>query len=82
VFCGCPDRADAVAVDGGMDYLRRVSGASSNYTDISISLSEKHIEGLTVAITDATRNDLGKVCNLVRYLRDELDINVTQEEEE
>ena len=82
VFCSCNDEAHRVAVDGGMDYLRRVMGAKSDFTDIPIELSDEHIAGLTKAFSDKTKNDLGKVCNLVRYLRDELDINVTQEEEE
>jgi hypothetical protein len=74
--CDCP--ADTqVCVDGGMDYLRRVSGKNAKYTDISISLEQEHIDGLAAVITDKSKNDLGKVCNLVRYLRDELNINVS-----
>jgi hypothetical protein len=78
--CDCESEKFQVCVDGGMDYLRRVSGKNSNYTDMSISLDEKHCDGLMDAFTDPERNELGKLCNLVRYLRDEMDINVTQEE--
>jgi len=65
-----------------MDYLRRVWGSNADFEDISITMSEKHFDGLVEAFTDKGKNDLGHVCNLVRYLRDEMDINVTQEEDE
>jgi len=82
VGCGCATDAHRVYVDGGMDYTRRLFGPKSDYTDISITISDKHLEGLIEAITDPTRNDLGKVCNLARYLRDEMDINITPTEDE
>ena len=77
VGCGCPQENDKVFVDGGMDYLRRVSGKNANYTEMSITLNDKQCRGLEGAMTDKTKNDLGKLCNVVRYLRDEMDINVT-----
>jgi hypothetical protein len=80
VQCGCVTDADRVCVDGGMDYPRRVAGPNADWTDISIHVEDRHVIGLTNAITDATRNDLGKVCNVVRYIRDEMDINLTTED--
>lgn len=77
VQCGCLTSNLQVAVDGGQDYLRRVAGKDANYADISIVIDEVHLKGLEAAIADKTRNDLGKVCNLARYLRDEMDINIT-----
>jgi hypothetical protein len=59
-----------------MDYLRRVHGPDSDYEDISIEIAEEHVEGLRDALSDPERNELGKLCNVVRYLRDEMDINV------
>ena len=81
VYCGCIDEAHKIAVDGGMDYLRRVAGNKADYRDLSISLDPKHIAGLIDAFSDKKKNDMGKVCSLVRYLRDEMDINVTEREE-
>ena len=82
MYCGCPQDADRVAVDGGMDYLRRVYGRECDYTDMSITIDDVHCRGLEAAFTDKTKNDLGKLCNIVRYLRDEMDINVTPREED
>jgi hypothetical protein len=79
VHCGCPQSDTGVAVDGGMDYLRRVSGTKADFTEMSITLDDVQCRGLEAAMTDKTKNDLGKLCNVVRYLRDELDINVTNE---
>ena len=81
VRCGCITVAEQVCVDGGMDYLRRVAGKDADFTDMSISIPDKHVEGLKDALSDPERNELGKLCNVVRYLRDEMDINVTTEEE-
>ena len=76
VQCACITEAERVCVDGGMDYLRRVHGPDSDYEDISIVIAEEHVEGLRDALSDPERNELGKLCNVVRYLRDEMDINV------
>jgi hypothetical protein len=65
----------AVAVDGGMDYLRRV-GNPDDYIDISISITEEDYEAIVDAITDSTKNELGKVCRLARVLRDDMNINI------
>jgi hypothetical protein len=77
VACGCPQSKTQVSVDGGMDYLRRVFGKEADYTEMSIEVDDKHCTGLQDAFTDPERNELGKVCNLVRYLRDEMNINLT-----
>ncbi len=82
VQCGCLTSDLQVSVDGGQDYLRRVWGPNAEFEDISISMSDEHIKGITEAITTKHQNDLGHICNLVRYLRDEMGINVTQEEDE
>jgi hypothetical protein len=72
-------KCGAMAVDGGMEYIRRL-GDSSLIEEMCISMPKVHMEGLAEAITDETKNDLGKVCNLVRYLRDEMGFNVSVEE--
>jgi len=68
-FCKC----GAVAVDGGMDYLRRV-GEPSNIEEMSLSVSQGHLDLLKDAISDPERNELGRVCNLARVLRDNMGI--------
>jgi hypothetical protein len=79
VQCGCVTASERVCVDGGQEYLRRVSGPAADYTDISITMDEAHVTGLKDELSDPERNELGKLCNVVRYLRDEMGINVTQE---
>jgi hypothetical protein len=73
-FCKC----GAVAVDGGMEYLRRV-GEPSDMEEMSLSVSQEHLDLLRDAITDPERNELGKVCNLARVLRDDMGINISEE---
>ena len=80
VQCGCLTADERVSVDGGMDYLRRVYGPNADFIDVSITLTNEHQEGLTLAFTDKSKNDLGKLCNIARYLRDEMDINISDEE--
>lgn len=80
VQCGCVREAERVCVDGGMDYLRRVFGPESDWMELSIEVDKLHVDGLRDAITDPERSELGKVCNLARYLRDEMGINITMEE--
>jgi hypothetical protein len=80
VQCGCTSASERVCVDGGQEYLRRVSGPAADFYDMSISIPQEHVDGLKDALTDPERNELGKLCNVVRYLRDEMDINVTPEE--
>lgn len=59
----------AIAVDGGLDYLRRV-GDPQSYTDLSIELSSQLIEDMIAALNDETRNNFGHVCAIMRLLRD------------
>ncbi len=82
VECGCSSAADKVCVDGGTDYRRRVHGSEANFTDISITISDKLLEALTEAIEDKSKNTLGKVCNVAMVLRDEAGINITEIETE
>jgi hypothetical protein len=76
-YCKC----GACAVDGGMDYLRRL-GQAADMKDMSLSISDKHLMLVIEAILDETRNNLGKVCNLARVLRDEMGINLIEEEDD
>lgn len=74
-YCKCGQ----VAVDGGMDYLRRLG---SGYEDKSIVVDEKHVNALEGIINDTEHmyNSLGKVCAIARYMRDYMDINISTEE--
>jgi hypothetical protein len=76
-YCKC----GAVAVDGGMDYLRRL-GQPTDMKDMSLTISEEHLELLKDAITDPERNELGKVCNLARVLRDDMGISLRERKDE
>lgn len=76
-WCKC----GSIAVDGGMDYPRRVGG-TDGYEEMSVYMPQMYVDGLLAAIGDETRNDLGKLCNVVRYLRDEMGINVSKMEED
>ena len=60
-------------VDGGMDYLRH-SGKGIN---LSIVVSDKHFELLMDAVGDPSRNTLGHLCNIVRVLRDDMGVNLS-----
>lgn len=65
-------KCGAVAVDGGMSYIRRV-GRLECATDLSIDMPDDHVEMCLMAIEDAEdtdRNSLGILCSLVRALRD------------
>ena len=70
-YCKC----GAMAVDGGMDYLRRL-GDPEAIEEMSITISEDTYDALVKAINDDSKNDLGKICNLARVLRDEMNINI------
>lgn len=73
-YCKC----GAVAVDGGMDYLRRV-GDFVNAKEISIEIPDKAAAAACAAIQqalDTKRNTLGILCAVVIALRDNgVDIN-------
>ena len=66
-YCKC----GAVAVDGGMDYLRRI-GNPEDYTDLSYSMDDQVITDCREALNwaeDTGRNDLGKVLAVMRVLK-------------
>ena len=69
-YCEC----GAVAVDGGMDYLRRL-GLPEDYKELSITMSDEACIELQGELEDTTKNSLGKLCNVLRYMRDEMDID-------
>tara|TARA_Y100000034_G_C6863267_1_gene393170 strand:- start:265 stop:597 length:333 start_codon:yes stop_codon:yes gene_type:complete len=60
------------AVDGGMEYLRRV-GAIQAYKDMSIEWDQELFDSVSEAINwslDNNRNVLGTICAIARYMRD------------
>lgn len=64
-YCSC----EKVAVDGGMEYLRRIG---IDYTDTSFYMEEKTIEDIKNAVKwgkDTGRNDLGIALAVFRALR-------------
>lgn len=66
-WCEC----GGIAVDGGMEYLRRVGDGA--FTDMSITISDELYEELqkTLAwVKETKRNDLGLLCAIFRTLRD------------
>lgn len=68
VQCKC----ESIAVDGGMDYLRR-TGDINNYEDRSIVITDEQLKALkeTAEWCKKTgRNSLGYVCNMIRVMRD------------
>ena len=70
-YCKC----GAMAVDGGMEYLRRL-GDPLDIVEMAIQITEDDYDALVKAMNDESKNTLGKVCNLARVLRDELNINI------
>lgn len=70
-YCEC----GAMAVDGGMDYLRRL-GNPEDIVEMAISISDEEYRALVEAIKDPTKNILGTVCNIARVLRDDMNINI------
>ena len=65
----------AMAVDGGMAYLRRL-GTPQDINEMSIVITNEEYEALVEAVEDKTKNTLGKICNLARVLRDDMNINI------
>jgi hypothetical protein len=64
-------KCGAIAVDGGMDYMRRVGDGS--YKDMSITVTDELYESLKQTLEwcqETSRNDLGVICALFRVLRD------------
>lgn len=69
-WCSC----GSVAVDGGMDYLKRSVKDDCSYTDLSISINEDTLEALDDQLNwcmDTGRNNLGVICAIMRTLRDQ-----------
>jgi len=67
-YCQCGN----VAVDGGMDYLRRVGG-ESGYVDLSIEMDRDKVAYLKIAISNALErksNSLGILCAVMIGMRD------------
>ena len=67
VTCSC----GAVAVDGGMEYLRRV-GNADDWKEMSITITEGLCLKLTNMIDEATKenkNALGVLCTIARELK-------------
>jgi len=67
-YCKC----GSVAVDGGMDYLRRV-GDFSNCVDISIKIEDELFKNLMDVLDwcdETERNNLGRICAIYRTIRD------------
>ena len=65
-------KCGAIAVDGGMDYLRRV-GVTDDMTDLSMTMDNKDLNKCVVAVTrmkETGRNDLGIALAVIRALRD------------
>lgn len=68
VTCKC----EAVSVDGGMEYLRRI-GHPSHFTERSIMMDNDHVMCLLEAAEwcrETSRNSLGYVCAFLRTMRD------------
>lgn len=68
VKCKC----ESIAVDGGMDYLRR-TGDINNYEDLSIVITDEQLNTLKEIAEwckETGRNSLGYVCNMIRVMRD------------
>lgn len=64
-YCKC----GSVAVDGGMDYLRRVGG---DYTDLSYSMPIEIVNDMVQTareMRESGRNDFGVVLGIIRVLR-------------
>lgn len=78
--CNCGN----VYVDGGMNYLRRLSENASLFEEISISMEEGTLQKLKDALQwaeDTGRNHLGVICAIMRILRDEgYEVNLREEE--
>lgn len=70
-YCTC----GAVAVDGGMGYLRRLcQKGPKDYTDMSITIDDNIFQAAKDAVKwgmDTGRNELGIVCAIFRAFRDQ-----------
>lgn len=67
-YCKC----GAVAVEGGMSYLK-ISGEAGIYKEMSISVPDEAFEAAVEALKwcdETGRNNLGRICAIARYMRD------------
>lgn len=65
-------KCESIAVDGGMNYLRR-SGELDSYEDISIVIEDELYEACVKQLEwcdETSRNNLGRICALFRAIRD------------
>jgi hypothetical protein len=60
-----------------MAYLRRI-GSSAHYEERAIVVPDEAKDALITAVSDKTRNNLGKLCNVVRVLRDDCGVNFSE----
>ena len=68
-------KCGSIAVDGGMAYLRRL-GSSDDMEDMSVVIDDEVGQELLEAISDPSRNALGRLCAVARVLRDRMNINI------
>lgn len=64
-YCNC----GAVSVDGGMNYLKR-TGSADHIDEMSIEIDMHSLAALLDIMRDHTLNDLGQLCAMARYFRD------------
>ena len=68
-YCECR----SIYVDGGMEYKRHGFKKWDEYMDLSIEMTELEVEMCLSALDwadDNGRNNLGRVCAMMRALRD------------
>jgi hypothetical protein len=53
-----------------MDYLKR-TGKPDGYTEMSIFMEDHVVKKLRTCVNEKLNNDLGKICGMMRVLRDE-----------
>jgi len=74
-YCKC----GAVAVDGGMEYLKRVGDVRDGYDELSYSLDDKIVAECVDAVKwarDTGRNELGTVLAVIRALKKHDKVNL------
>jgi hypothetical protein len=67
-YCKC----GAVAVDGGMEYLKRLGDVRDGYEELSYSMDDSIVQECTDAVKwarDTGRNELGTVLAVIRALK-------------
>jgi len=74
-YCRC----GAVAVDGGMEYLKRAGDVRDGYDELSYSLDDKIVAECVDAVKwarDTGRNELGTVLAVIRALKKHDKVNL------